>query len=105
MRMVGVKIIRFVDGDYPGWVECELVDAHGIRHVIRDKVHIFTGETLDAKSVYPSAGSMQCAVVQRFQDGLGRRLARVSTERFKVESVDGVTEFTVDANLVTTFLG
>jgi hypothetical protein len=77
---------------------------HGIRHVIRDKVHIFTGETLDAKSVYPSAGSMQREVAQRFEDGVGRRLARVSTERFGVESVDGVTEFMADANLVTTFL-
>jgi hypothetical protein len=44
---------------------------------------------------------MQCEVVHRFQNGVGRQLARVSTEQFGVESVNGVTEFTVDAELVT----
>jgi hypothetical protein len=48
---------------------------------------------------------MQCEVVQRFQDEVGRQLARVSTERFGVESVDGVTQFTVDANLVSMLPG
>jgi hypothetical protein len=44
---------------------------------------------------------MQCEIVQRFQDGAGRQLARVSTERFGVESVEGIAQFTVDANLVS----
>jgi hypothetical protein len=101
MQNVSVQIIRFVDGSFPGWVECELVDADGKRHIIKDKVPIFTPEPLDAKSLYPTAGSMQCEVVQRFQDAVGRQLARVSTERFGIESVDGVSQFTVDANLVT----
>ena len=43
--------------------------------------------------------------VQRSQDGAGRQLARVSTEWFGIESVDGVTQFTVDANLVSTLHG
>ena len=51
------------------------------------------------------AGTMQCEVVHRFQDEVGRQLARVSTERFGVESVDGVTQFTVDANLVSMLPG
>ena len=101
MQNVSVQIIRFVDSGFPGWVECELFDADGKRHVIRDKVPIFTAEALDAKSLYPAAGTMQCEVVQRFQDEVGRQLARVSTERFGVESVDGVTQFTVDANIVS----
>jgi hypothetical protein len=105
MQNVSLQIIRFVDSSFPGWVECELVDADGKRHVIRDKVPIFTAEALDAKSLYPALGSMQCEVVQRFQDGVGRHLARVSTERFGVESVDGVSQFTVDANLVSMLPG
>jgi hypothetical protein len=105
MQNISVQIIRFVDSSFPGRVECELVDADGKRHVIRDKVPIFTAETLDAKSLYPAAGSMQCEVVQRFQDGVGRGLVRVSTERLGVESVDGVTQFTVDANLVSMLPG
>jgi len=42
-----VKIIRFVDAAQPGWVECELQDAHGHRHVFVDKIPIFTESTLD----------------------------------------------------------
>ncbi len=105
MQNVSVQIIRFVDSSFPESVECELVDANGKRHVIRDKVPIFTAEALDAKSYYPAPGSMQCEVVQRFQDGVGRGLVRVSTERLGVESVDGVTQFTVDANLVSMLPG
>jgi hypothetical protein len=101
MQNVSVQIIRFVDASFPGWVECELVDADGRRHVIRDKVPIFSAENLDAESPYPAAGNMQCEIVQRFQDGAGRQLARVSTERFGVESVEGIAQFTVDANLVS----
>lgn len=97
--------MRFVDGSFPGWVECELVDADGKCHVIRDKAPIFTTETLDAKSLYPTAGSIQCDVVQQFQDAVGRQLACVSTERFGIESVDGVSQFTVDASLVTMYFG
>ena len=105
MQNVPVQIIRFVDSSFPGWVECELFDVDGKRHVIRDKVPIFTAEDLDAKSLYPAVGTMQCEVVRRFQDEVGRQLARVSTERFGVESVDGVSQFTVDANLVSMLPG
>ena len=48
MQNASVQIIRFVDSSFPGWVECELIDADGKRHVIRDKVPILTAETLDA---------------------------------------------------------
>ena len=43
-------------------------------------------------------------VVQRFQDVRGRELVRVSTEKPGMESIEGVSEFTVAANLVTTLL-
>jgi hypothetical protein len=59
MQNVSVQIIRFLDSSFPGWAECELIDADGKPHVIRDKIPIFTAETLDAKSLYPAAGSMR----------------------------------------------
>jgi hypothetical protein len=34
MHNLAVQIVRFVDSDFPGWVECELVDAAGKRHVM-----------------------------------------------------------------------
>jgi hypothetical protein len=75
--------------------------GHVIQHLIRDKIPIFTAEQLDANSRYPVMGSMQCEVVQYSRDGQGRDLARIRT----IESIDGVTQFTVDANLVTTVHG
>ncbi len=52
----------------------------------------------------PAKGSLPCEVVQRFQDVRGRELVRVSTEKPGMESIEGVSEFTVAANLVTTLL-
>ena len=44
MHNVAVQIVRFVDSGFPGWVECELVDAAGRRHILKDKVPTFTLE-------------------------------------------------------------
>ena len=56
MHNVAVQIVRFVDSGFPGWVECELVDAAGRRHILKDKVPIFTVEDLGADSKYPTPG-------------------------------------------------
>lgn len=99
MENVAVQIVRFVDGNFPGWVECELTDADGRRHLIRDKVPMFTTELLDAESSYPTTGEMECEVVQRFRDESGQELVRLRG----LESVEGISEFTVAASLVTSF--
>ena len=101
MQNVSLQIVRFVDGSFPGWVECELTDAAGRRHIIRDKVPMFTTEPLDAESSYPTTGEMECEVVQRFQDESGQEWVRVRLRG--LESVEGVNEFTVAASLVTSF--
>jgi len=102
MHSVSVQIVRFVDGNFPGWVECELVDADDRRHVLNDKIPIFTGELLDAHSEYPTPGSVRCEVVERFRDEEGRELVRVSTwTPDGIESTEGVSEFTVLASIVT----
>jgi hypothetical protein len=96
-----VQIVRFVEAAFPGWVECELVDANGRRHIFRDKIPIFTGELLNENSNYPRLGTMPCKVVERFQDPDGRELVRVSiAEPCGIESTEGVTRFTVPASLV-----
>jgi hypothetical protein len=56
MHNVAVQIVRFVESGFPGWVECELVDAAGRRHILMDKVPIFTVEDLDADSKYTTPG-------------------------------------------------
>lgn len=101
MNFIRVQIVRFVDDHQPGWAECEFEDANGRRHVVRDKVPIFTSEDLDADSQYPASGMICCEVLERFKDVAGREVARVGTENPSgVESVEGLTEFVVPVELV-----
>lgn len=102
MHDIAVQIVRFVDSDFPGWVECELVDAAGRRHILKDKVPIFTVEDLDANSHYPTPGFVACEVVERYRDEKGQELVRVSTIKpYDVVSTEGLSEFIVPASLVT----
>lgn len=68
MHYVAVQIVRFVDSVFPGWVECELVDASGRRHIFNDKAPMFTAEMLDADSKYPAPGDIYCEVLELYQD-------------------------------------
>lgn len=51
-----LQIVRFVDDNQPGWVECVFVDAEERKHTFVDKVPIFSTECLDAASKYPRSG-------------------------------------------------
>jgi hypothetical protein len=101
MPSISVQIVRFVDSDQPGWVECELIDAEGRRHIIVDKVPVLTRKDLDAQSEYPTPGSVPCEVLRRYRDESGRQLARVSTARpADIETKEGLSEFTVPESFV-----
>src|SRR5262245_4564730 len=96
--MVGVKvtIVRYVRDDQPGWVECELFDAHGRRWVFVEKVPIVTADDLDATSAYPQPGFVAGEIVGRSQDASGCALIQIDLERpWGVESVEGETRFEV----------
>jgi hypothetical protein len=83
-------------------VECELVDASGRCHILKDKVPIFTAEDLDADSRYPTPGLVACEVVERYQNEKGQELVRVSTVKPDgIESTEGMSEFTVSAGAVS----
>jgi hypothetical protein len=102
MHALAIQVIRFVDGDYPGWVECELIDAQGCRHTIIDKVPMLLSGDFDAESKYPMPSALRCEVVKRYQGETGRDLVCVSTARPDgIETTKGETEFTVPASLIT----
>lgn len=91
-----VQIVEFVDDSQPGWVKSEFEDSKGQRHALVDKVPIFSLESLNASSVFPTPGVVQCDVLERWQETDGRELVRVSTARPDcVESTDGLSEFVV----------
>jgi hypothetical protein len=91
-----VQITRFIDDRFPGWVECEFMDAEGRKHRLIDKVPIFSTEALTAASTYPQFGIARCEVLTHWQDARGRELSRVTTARpDDIESTEGVSEFIV----------
>lgn len=93
---VSVEIVRYVSDDFPGFVECVLTDADGMRHSIVDKAPVFSVENLLAASSYPCAGVVACEVTAEWVDETGRRLARVDTTRpWGIEATDGTTCFVV----------
>ena len=102
MHDIAVQIVRFVDESQPGWVECELVDADGRRHLFIDKVPIFTLDDLRADSKYPVPGIVRCEVLRKFKDEGGRELVHVRTvKQWGIESTEGLSEFILPASLVT----
>jgi hypothetical protein len=104
MHYLSVQIVRYADGSsYPGWVDCELVDAAGRTHVINEKVPLVTSEDLDAESKYPLPGEIACEILERYEDDKRRELVRVTIDRpCYIESTEGLSEFVVLASSVTT---
>lgn len=103
MPALAVRIVRFVDETQPGVVECEFVDASGHRHTLRDKVPIFSRDSLDASSEYPQLGVADCELLARWEDERGQELSRITTVRpFDIESLEGLSEFVVFSSQLVT---
>jgi hypothetical protein len=99
MHLVDVTIVRFADAHQPGWIECELTDAHGRRHSFLEKIPVVTPEYLDAESIYPRKGEIACEVVSTGIDSEGRAVATIDTSRpCGIESKEGASEFVVLAD-------
>jgi len=93
---VRVRIIRLVDRHQPGFVECELVDAHGERWSFVEKAPVVSTETLDERTAYPRPGVIACEVLERLVSPNGDVLVRISTRRpWGVEASGGQSTFDV----------
>jgi hypothetical protein len=96
MANLVVQIERFVDEHFPGFVECVLIDADGVRHEFVEKVPVVSKVGPMSDSHYPSPGYIGCIIEEEWVDELGRGLVRVSTIKpWSIESVTGATAFTV----------
>lgn len=93
---VKVQIVRFMQENKPGWVECRLTDAWGREWAFIDKLLMFTCEDLDAESLYPVPGEIRCQIIRREQDEQGREIVIIDTEKpDHVEAISGETQFAV----------
>ena len=95
-----LQIVRFVEECQPNIVEAKFFDSEGRCHSFVDKSAIFTTDwSLDAATKYPQPGVIRCHVLARWQVPTGPAVVRVTTE---IESTEGVSEFVVLANQLST---
>jgi hypothetical protein len=91
-----VKISRYVDPAFPGWVECSFVDAIGHEHLFVEKVPAVTEAGLDETSHFPQPGFVGCVVIGRTTRADGRERVLIDTERpWGVETTVGRSQFEV----------
>jgi hypothetical protein len=96
MHILAVTILRYVDADYPGWVDAAFRDARGREHVFREKAPVLSTDDLDASSSYPQPGVIACEIISRRHDADGTEIVTVTTERpWGCESVAGEYHFDV----------
>lgn len=86
-----MRAVRWVaDEPQPGLVECRLVDADGVEHVLIDKTAIFDSDArLRPDASYPIELKLACRVVRDGDTDVVVELAH------HVESVDGLRTFRV----------
>ena len=96
MPTLSVQISRFVSEDFPGFVECVLIDVSGQSHLFVEKAPVVSNENLWSTSTYPCRGEIGCEVEAEWIDGSGREISRVTTERpWDVQSTSGESQFVV----------
>ncbi|WP_249554709.1 MULTISPECIES: hypothetical protein [Shewanella] len=96
MPNISVKILRFINSEFPGWVECVLFDANGQSHFFIEKAPVVSSENLSASSNYPRHGVIGCELESQWANGAGQMLACVCTDLpWGIESTAGATRFVV----------
>ncbi len=91
-----VKIVRYVDDHFPGFVECEFVDSESHHHTLVEKGPVVCDQWPGPEDSYPKNGLIRCEILQRWQDSDGHDLLRVTTQHpDNVETKEGLTEFVV----------
>jgi hypothetical protein len=94
MPEIVVAIVRITDEAFPGFVACELVDAHGRGHIFVDKVPVVSDQEISAATALPALGRLACEIESEWKDEAGRVLLRVDTSRpHGIESTTGDTIF------------
>jgi len=96
MLKIKVRIERFTDDTFPGWVECRLVDATGVQHLFEEKVPVVTTEKIHAGGAFPSDGVIQCSVISTRYSPDNQELVTIDTNSpWGIESKTGQTRFEV----------
>lgn len=86
MQGVRIEVLKLVDTDFPGWVECSLVDAAGTEWRFVEKAPVVLHDSSSHLEFLPRPGVIACVVMQ---DG------DVTTIETGVASTNGQSVFQV----------
>jgi hypothetical protein len=101
VHSVNVAIVRWVDDDPPGFVECQLTDMFGTVWRFIEKQPVVSSQPISAASNYPQAGVIACQVTKLGRNAAGREIVEIDTTApWGVQAVDGTTRFQVYADQV-----
>ncbi|MDR4308471.1 hypothetical protein IHQ68_17770 [Chelatococcus sambhunathii] len=97
MTEVQVRVARWVDDDFPGFVECELVDHFGRVWRFIDKVPVINTQARGRDDQYPQPGAIACSVAASLgRDETGREIVEIDTDHpHGIRATGGETRFIV----------
>ncbi len=90
---VRVDVVKITDYSCPVFVEYELIDSHGKKHIFHDKHPIFFS---DYDVVIPCSGEMNCKIIKNNPD----TVIIDTSEPYDIESDEGNYIFEVDKELI-----
>ncbi|MER5466992.1 hypothetical protein ABT010_41590 [Streptomyces sp. NPDC002668] len=98
MVALQAEAVRWVDDEFPGWVEVQFSDATGRRWSLVDKVPVFDApEDLGPGSVYPLEVRVACVMIEAVTAEEGD-VVTVSISLHGVTALSGEDEFNVRRN-------
>ncbi|GAA0221940.1 hypothetical protein [Cryptosporangium japonicum] len=101
MSYIRVEVVRWVDAEWPGWMEVHLREADGSTATIVEKVPVLLWDELPATELgLPAQIDIPCDVLEREQDVVGRAYALVRL-RFRIEAQGGRNTFRLPGGDVT----
>jgi hypothetical protein len=90
MPAVRIEVLKIVSADFPGWVECSLVDAAGTEWRFVEKVPVVLRDGTSHLAFLPRPGLLACTVMRAGED-------EVTTIETDVLSTNGQSVFQVMA--------
>lgn len=90
---IRVEAVKITDDSFPVFVECELIDSHGKKHIFHDKHPIFFR---NYDIVIPCSGEMNCKIIKNYRD----TVIIDTSEPDDIESDEGKHIFEVDKELI-----
>jgi len=96
VHFVRAEAVRWVDVEWPGWVEVRLHESDGTVVSLIDKVPVFDdGDRLTLETRLPAYVEVPCEVLEQAVDQAGNR-SSLGRLRSNVEDQRGRTTFNID---------